>query len=117
MAAPEIAADGVTFTGIGEPGTTIMVVSAAGTVGTANVSSDGSWTLRVQLAPGKYELQARATDASGTAAGNSPVVAVTVPAAGSPTGEAEGVTAAPSRSKKRYHRNRNRIAKRKSSFG
>ncbi len=96
MAPPEVGADGVTFTGKGEPGTTIVVASAAGIVGTADVSPDGNWTLNVRLAPGKYELQARATDASGVAAGSSPVVAVTVPAAGSPDEATGAETTAPS---------------------
>ena len=75
---PKVNADGVTFAGSGQPGTIVEVVSSDGAIGTATVGQDGAWTLSAQLAPGQYELQARAVDASGAQGGASPVLMLTV---------------------------------------
>ena len=79
LAASAVNTDGVTLAGSGQPGTTVEVVSSDGAVGTATVSQDGAWTLSVQLAPGQYELQARAVDASGAQGDASPLLMLTVP--------------------------------------
>jgi hypothetical protein len=73
MSMPEVGDDWtVTFSGAGEPGTTIEVWGNEGRIiGQAIVGEDGTWTCSALLPPAPYNLLARAVDDSGALLGES----------------------------------------------
>jgi len=76
---PEVSEDGaLALSGTGTPGTTLEIVANGEVLDTVTVGPDGTWALASELAPGDYELSARAVDADGTVLAESESTSVTV---------------------------------------
>lgn len=67
-----------TWSGQGEPGTTVEVVVDGESVGTTTVDEDGNWTLEGELEPGEYDLQLRWLDDNGELLSESAAMPVVV---------------------------------------
>ncbi|WP_333855474.1 Ig-like domain-containing protein, partial [Leclercia sp.] len=69
-----------TFSGSGEPGSTITVYDNGAAIGTAQVNSDGSWTFTpgTALGEGAHQITTRATDGAGNTGLASPAFGFTV---------------------------------------
>lgn len=67
-----------TWSGQGEPGTTVEVVVDGESVGTTTVDEDGNWTLEGELEPGEHDLQLRWLDESGELLSESAAMPVVV---------------------------------------
>ena len=69
-----------TFSGSGEPGSTITVYDNGNAIGTAQVNSDGSWSFTpdTALGEGAHQITTRATDGAGNTGPASPAFSLTV---------------------------------------
>lgn len=74
-----------TWSGQGEPGTTVEVVVDGESIGTTTVDEEGNWTLEGELEPGEYELQLRWLDDSGEVLSESAATPVVVLEGTTPT--------------------------------
>ncbi|TLU61264.1 BapA prefix-like domain-containing protein [Enterobacter sp. MF024] len=69
-----------TFSGSGEPGSTITIYDNGNAIGTAQVNTDGSWTFTpaTALGDGAHQITTRATDSAGNTGPASPAFSLTV---------------------------------------
>ncbi|MBN2393999.1 MAG: LysM peptidoglycan-binding domain-containing protein [Anaerolineae bacterium] len=65
--------------GAGAPGAVIEIVANGQVLDQVTVGSDGRWDYTAQLAPGDYQLYARAVDTDGTVLAESEIVSYTQP--------------------------------------
>lgn len=65
--------------GVGAPGSRVQIVANGEVITDVTVAEDGAWMSALDLAPGDYELQARAVNEAGEVVAASEVVAFTQP--------------------------------------
>jgi predicted nucleic acid-binding Zn-ribbon protein len=75
----ELSEGELTLTGTGEPGTEVQVLVDGQATGVAQVGSDGSWSLEINLTePGEYELSFQALDTSGAVVAEAEPISISV---------------------------------------